>query len=258
MTFSTSDTSPDTTTGWPACKLHPKPLMDNKPPFLSQDPVTNLSSSGTFTPNPRNSSLAHPLNLSPDITTSLPISLSPSMVISVSAPHGTRHSVSGTSKLARPFVNSLDTRKKSSQYAFLLITDKLFQLVLIMRLSFGIHWPTASIPQIRTIIRIGSARLDTVLNWRPQTRALLIPISLQSPGTEDWKFGTPISRLETLSSPMMDRLTPLLFLLMLSIWQLEEKIRFLNSGMSLTSKTLLDQLMLKVFITFISIFFNIK
>ena len=117
----------------------------------------------------------------------------------------------------------MDIPKKSSPVVSPLITDKLSHLELIKESNFGILLLTVnSLVKLTTTLN-GFHVLDTVLFLKLKAKLLSTHISLQSVGMEDSKFGTPISKLEPLSNPMMDLSTPLLFLLIPNILPLVEE-----------------------------------
>ena len=139
--------------------------------------------------------------------------------------HGTKLSDYGILKPERSLDNSLDTRKKFSPYASPPIIDKLSLLVLIRKLNYGTLLPIANIHLNLTTIKTGSPKLDILLIWSPQPNPTSTPTSPLSDGTEDSRFGTPISKLEILSNPIMAKLTQWLFPPTPNIWPPEVKTR---------------------------------
>lgn len=74
--------------------------------------------------------------------------------------------------------------------------------------------------------------LDIHLSLKLKAKLLLNHISHLSDGMEDSKFGTPTSKLDLPSNPMMDQSTLFQFLPIVNILPPEEEINHSISGMS--------------------------
>lgn len=110
----------------------------------------------------------------------------------------------------------------------------------------GTLWLIANIPVKLITTLTGLVKLDIPHCWKPKTRQPMTHISHQSHGMENWKSGTPISKLEIPSNHIMDKSTPSQFLQMPNIWPLEEKTKCYTSGTSLILKNQSEASTLKV------------
>lgn len=145
--------------------------------------------------------------------------------------HGIKPSDSGISKQEIPPVDLLATPKKSIQSLSPQIIDKSSPQELIEKSNSGTLLLIANIPQKKTIIMIGYHVSDIPLLLKLQiNKTLSHPISPVLVGTEDWKFGAPISKLEPVSKLMNQTSTMLALLLMVYIWPLVVKIKKSMSG----------------------------
>lgn len=174
-----------------------------------------------------------PSNASLDIITSFLISHYLMITASWSHPHGIKPWDSGISEPVRPPRDSLDTPRKSSHALSPLITDKLSHQEPTRPSSSGTLSVIASSPPKPTTTLIGFHQLNIHPSLNHKARLHSNLTSPQSDGMEDWKFGTLTSKLDILSSLMMETLTQLPSPPMENIWPPEERINALASGISL-------------------------
>lgn len=130
----------------------------------------------------------------------------------------------------------MDTLKKFSPVPSLLITDKSSLLVPTEKSFYGTTSDKKNTNLKTKTTKIGSLVSDIPPKLNPKKEVNNPPISPLSDGTEDWKSGTPTSKLNIPSKPTKLTSTLYLFLLMENMLLQEVKIKNYTFGILKTYK----------------------
>jgi hypothetical protein len=124
--------------------------------------------------------------------------------------------------------------KKYSHVLSHQIIELLSQLVLINLFSYGILEVNKNSKVNKTIMVIGYHQLDIQLFQRIVNKVMLHHISQVLDGTEELKYGIPISKLDIHSNIMMVMLIVYQLHQMVNIWQQVVEIKMSIFGISPT------------------------